>query len=471
VALPQEYLGIGKKIFEKKLNKQEGFELLPTTGIAKIWKNEQMIDVKVYKVDVKCLRFNHGNGRLEPFIKSYIAKNNHPKDFFETNDMEDWEKQKILYDLLKNNPQRDETYQKFAKGEKPDKSLPIISTPGGRVINGNQRLSVFKELHSSDPNKFHYLGHMYVGILPSYGSAEDEEALENKEQMDQLVASQFDWIQNSLRYRRKASNGWMPEKIAAYYNQKISTVKRDKQSLDIADEYLKFRGEPGDYSRLYNKNFKGEQIITGLHSLCHNAKNIKNEKQRLLLKRLAFNLIDNDLAGTSMSGWNTLGKLCPLIQEINNEPWMQKQYNVSYDGKKWVDYDSNIIETSTVPKTTSPLFEPIKKVKIKKKESTKDPIQIKLESLESVEGSEGNIGKTIVNITKIITEDKKENEKMKKEKDFSKKGLNEIDSKLEKIIKNLVLPEVNITGFSEMLEKIDKKIDTVKQIIAKHGEL
>jgi hypothetical protein len=202
MTLADPYFGITSPEFEDKYKDGESKSTFTVP-----WKGRN-VDLNVILVDIKDLRYNHNNGRLKPNLSQYLAGHGDKKDISELEiDVAATDWQKELHGFLCSNKERREAYDFFSKGTQQPTQNPLVSSSDGRVINGNQRLSVFRELHSSDPTKYAHLSHAYVAILNESDNHDEEEKLENFFQSEELDTADFDWIQNGLRDREKINAG------------------------------------------------------------------------------------------------------------------------------------------------------------------------------------------------------------------------------------------------------------------------
>jgi hypothetical protein len=200
--VPDEYLGVSPDAFEEYLNELDS----PTHTFPIRWRGQDT-NIPVFLIDVKKPRYNHKNGRILPHILQYCAEQGYAGDYFEKNDPSTTENQDLFDGFIAGNPQRAECYASFTSGMLPAYTEPLISTRNGRIINGNQRLSTFRELHNENAADYDQLSHVWVAFLPDDGPEVDLESeyrrLERRLQEGGVLDhQQFDWIQTGLNRRR-----------------------------------------------------------------------------------------------------------------------------------------------------------------------------------------------------------------------------------------------------------------------------
>ena len=139
IGLDDSNLGLGptafKNMFQNLDAKEEGSYSL-------VWKGQQ-VKLPIYLISIKTLRYNLFNTRVKPHLQQYIAENNYPEDYFAELDKDCVTTQRLINSFLSKNPDRKEALDYFTKGNKQVVQEPLIATPDGRLINGNQRLCCY----------------------------------------------------------------------------------------------------------------------------------------------------------------------------------------------------------------------------------------------------------------------------------------------------------------------------------------
>ena len=264
MTLPDEYFGVSEDAFREYMQEQEQLHAFPTK-----WQG-QSIDLPVYRIDVTKPRYNHKNGRIIDSILEYCSGQSIDTDYFEQNDPSSTENQKIFYGFIEKNPQRDNAFNAFKVGMIPSYTDPLVCTPDGRIINGNQRLSVFRELFHDNERTYEHLSHIWVAILPENGTEVDYRRLERRLQEGGVLDHEvFDWIQTGLNRRRDLEEGDTPENIAEWANTTVEEVTESVRKIDIVDLYLEYQGTPGAYYtiRLQNHTQSVIELDNGMKKL------------------------------------------------------------------------------------------------------------------------------------------------------------------------------------------------------------
>ena len=234
-------------------------------------------------ISIKHLRYNLFNTRVKPHLEQYnISENGRPQDYFDKIDKDCTTTQRLIHTFLSKNPDRKEALKYFRDGNEQVVQEPLISTPDGRLINGNQRLCCYRELYSKDPGKFAHLQTAYVAFLPDNGTYEEERDLEATFQDTKLLGSMFDWIQQGL---------WLIEledltaaQIGKIIGKNESEVKSHIHRIQLAEEFLESIGKPRHWVELRDEMNLTQAFKTLQSELVPNLKTKCNDK----LKKIAF---------------------------------------------------------------------------------------------------------------------------------------------------------------------------------------
>jgi hypothetical protein len=209
-----------------------------------------------------------------PHVLHYCAELGFYYFYFQQNDPSTIENQGIFDGFIAGNAQRAECYASFNSGLRPAYTDPLISTRNGRIINGNQRISTFRELNHGNAVDFDHLSYIYVAFLPDDGAEEELEVeyrrLERRLQEGGVLEHEsFDWIQTGLNRRRDLEEGDDVEAIAAWAQVTEAEVRKSIDYIQIVDLYLEFLGTPGAYNTIRSQNHLQavQEVNTGMNRL------------------------------------------------------------------------------------------------------------------------------------------------------------------------------------------------------------
>ena len=267
MTLPDEYLGLSPDAFEEYMN---GFDFdRPEHTFPLRWMGVPQ-DIPVFRIDIKNLRYNHRNGRIKPHVYEYCGEQGFDRNYFDEEDPSTTDNQRLFDGFIANDQQRQECYASFSGGMIPVYTDPLISTRDGRIINGNQRLSTFRELHYGNDVDYEHLSHAWVAFLPEGGQESDYRRLERKLQEGGVLGDvKFDWIQTGLNRRDDLEDGDSVESIARWAGELEEEVSKSIDLISIVDLYLEYLGVPGHYNTLRSQNHRQSilEMSTGMNKL------------------------------------------------------------------------------------------------------------------------------------------------------------------------------------------------------------
>ena len=278
--LPDDAFGLGPTNF-LQMRKSLGQD--PISKFDTKWKGKPII-VDVYQISIKDLRYNLNNTRVLPHLREHVARNGLPKDHFEKIDKDSLSTQKLIDKFLRKNEDRKEAFKFFKKLEnRPEIQSPLVSTPDGRILNGNQRLCVFRELYFGDNKKYSHLQTAYVAFLPDNGTTSDERDLEAIYQDKELGSRSFDWIQAGLDADEKLKSGISAASLATTLGITESEMLGRIGTIQLAREFLIYM-EMEDYWQ----TLRGMNLLQAFKTLNGHMKAEKDFTRRNALKDISF---------------------------------------------------------------------------------------------------------------------------------------------------------------------------------------
>ena len=262
------------------------------------WRS-QIEHLRVYRIPISdegvmTLRWNHRNGRIRDQIRERCSKMGVNLEDYFMQDFTQSSLQKTLESILKNESQRKVALKQFKDGLKPDYNKALLVTHEGRIINGNQRYCIFKELVESDPDQFEDLSFVYVAVLPEDGREKDYRRLEIRAQENELPGAQFDWIQKGLTRRDEVEDKMFTvSEIAAYAGETESEITRSIAMIELVDLYLTYIGKEG----LYHGEIRKKKLLQAFKEVengINKLENLISTDNELLVKEFtddAWNLM------------------------------------------------------------------------------------------------------------------------------------------------------------------------------------
>ncbi len=198
------------------------------------------IEAPVVRVDQSMLAYRADNGRL---ISELVARGASRVQGEGEN------QQALLHELLLDKA-RDPDGPIYVELERHAKQTePLLVTAAGLVVNGNRRLASMRELWASDPGRFGSFERISVAVLPEGLSADDIEYIEAALQLAPDLKLDYSWINRRLKLRDHVEHLGLDRDalLAAYRFDDASAIDRELAELALAERYLRYCGEPGNF--------------------------------------------------------------------------------------------------------------------------------------------------------------------------------------------------------------------------------
>jgi len=138
---------------------------------------------------------------------------------------------------------------------------PLILDENGFVINGNRRLSTWRDLLFNDPSKYPHFRYIDVVILPHCDEREIDR-LEARLQIAKDIKADYSWdtFANML-YQKREKDGFSNAELALLYDIKESQVTEYLDMRQNAVDYLKSRGKANMWSEVSDKDFAFRKLV------------------------------------------------------------------------------------------------------------------------------------------------------------------------------------------------------------------
>jgi hypothetical protein len=392
------------------------------------WKGQNK-KLPIYMISVKHLRYNLFNTRVKPHLEQYISENNHSKDYFENIDKDCTTTQRLIHTFLSKNPDRKDALKYFRDGNEQVVQEPLIATPDGRLINGNQRLCCYRELYSKDPGKFAHLQTAYVAFLPDNGSYKEERDLEATFQDTKLLGSMFDWVQQGL---------WLVEKLedltAAQIGKIIGKNENDIKShihrIQLANEFLEGIGKPRHWVELRDEM----NLTQAFKTLQSELTKLKTKAQRDKLKKIAFKIMEDPDTATKGKGISVhllIGKAAKRLGKVKVKSIPKPQTP-----------DTGELDPLLTPLDDSP----------KPSDPADDENSIDIDSMNADE---------LTDLIQDIDKTEVDRQKAKNEKAYGEKQLKAAVTSLDNIINNW--DNIDKKGLKSLVNKAMARLEKIKE--------
>ena len=293
-----ELTAFGASYFERKGDIEKKIKISDESYSLEFMGKYQKIPIIEVRIDLPVYRLN--NGRTKSFQKEYLAT--HPKvdkDLF-LRDHDSIEAQKAQHQILMDLADEENLLRSFRQGDL-QQTEPLISTIDGVVVNGNRRLSVWRELFHSDKKKYKYFETIKLAVLPDC----DERAirdLEKRLQVQNPMKADYHWHTLALMASEDIEQGVSQKKVAESFGKSVQQINTMIECRQYAETYLLAIDKPEQWS-IVDKNMHAfDQMVKG-------RKKLEGSGKKELFEILAFTFID------SSKNEGRLYELIPSISE------------------------------------------------------------------------------------------------------------------------------------------------------------
>jgi len=267
-------------------------------------------------VPINLLMYRLENGRTLSLQDEHIALNpDLPEDFFsrDSNSPEAQYAQHTL--LMKLNESKDIIKTFRDTDNEQDESLIITNT--GYVVNGNRRLSCWRQLYYEDKKTFKHFEYIRVTVLPEA----DENAIEKLEadlQIAPEIKEDYLWhAEARMIQRRIERHGEDIDDVAALYRLKRKDVEHRLEMLHYASEYLKKNNWDRQWSRLDKDLYAFDQFVK-------ERKRITDPVEKSIFESLTFASITTGASGSTEGRIyakipDIRKHLIPIVEAVANE--------------------------------------------------------------------------------------------------------------------------------------------------------
>ena len=248
-------------------------------------------DIPIIRVPIELPKYRMTNGRTSSLQYEYLAKNPSVRQDLFSGDPELWDAQEAQHSLLLQYAEQS-NLQGYFQNTSNRQVEPLLLDENGFVVNGNRRLSVWRELLFRFPEKFGHFSHVDVAVLP-HSSERDIDRLEVKLQIEEDIQADYVWHAHAnMMLAQQKRDGFSNKELAELHGLKNENkVVEIFDMLTYADEYLRSRGKANFWSLVTEHEYAFRKIVTSRSKIG----GIGNQE---VFKQAAFSLIDKpDEAG------------------------------------------------------------------------------------------------------------------------------------------------------------------------------
>jgi hypothetical protein len=257
----------------------------PTGATTRIVFRGKTVDLPIISVPIELPKYRMANGRTVSLQAEYLAKNPGSRQDMFSGDPELWDAQEVQHHLLLQYAEQSRLQEYFE--DTTNKQVePILLDENGFVVNGNRRLSTWRELLFTTPEKYGHFRHLDVAVLP-HCTERDIDRLEVKLQIEQDIQADYIWHAHAnMMLAQQKRDGFSNKELAELHRMKEGKVQELFDMRAYADEYLRSRGKANIWSLVTEHEFAFRKIVSSRPKI----NGIGNQE---IFKQAAYALIDN----------------------------------------------------------------------------------------------------------------------------------------------------------------------------------
>ncbi|HEY4201700.1 MAG TPA: hypothetical protein VGM83_14195 [Devosiaceae bacterium] len=228
------------------------------------------------------------NGRTASLQVEHLAMNSDLRADLFFGDPEMWDAQEAQHGLLLRLSRQSELDQYFA--DPAHKQVePLLLDQDGFAVNGNRRLSAWRELLYGDASKYGHFEHIEVVVLP-HATEKDINRLEAQLQIEKDIRADYSWdAQANMMLAKRDRDGIEAAELCILYKMKESELAQLLDMQSYADEYLRSRGKANMWSEVSGQEHTFQRLVQSRSRL-------SGVGRKEVFKEAAFALIDEPAA-------------------------------------------------------------------------------------------------------------------------------------------------------------------------------
>lgn len=431
--LPQNPTG-SRFGWPKPLRTEEFKKLLATASGAttRIVFQGKAVDIDIIRVPIELPKYRMTNGRTVSLQAEHLAKNPKCRQDLFIGDPELWDAQEAQHNLLLQYAKQS-NLQDYFEDTANTQVDPILLDENGFVVNGNRRLSTWRELLFKLPEKYGHFRHIDVAVLP-HCTERDIDRLEVKLQIEQDIQADYIWHAHAnMMLAQQKRDGFGNKELAELHRMKESKVLELFDMRAYADEYLRSRGKANIWSLVTEHEFAFRKIVSSRPKIA----GIGNQE---VFKQAAYALIDKpEEAGGRL--YEAIPAIMVSLDQVKDK--LQQEFEVAP-----VAEDpglEGLFGGATIVAGETPLDMPLAKVMQKPENADK--------------------------ARKIIVEVIESQRQLKKDSENSGYLLDccaKAQALLAAAVKDGLRPESKLSGVAKQLDQIQAQAEKIRKFIEQH---
>lgn len=258
---------------------------LATSRVVFQGKNQ---DLPIIRIPIDLPKYRLANGRTASLQVEHLALNPDLRPELFTGDPEMWDAQEVQHELLLKLGRLSELDDYF---ENPAHQQidPLLLDEEGFVVNGNRRLSMWRQLLHEEPQKYGHFEHIEVVVLP-HATEKDLNRLEAQLQIEKDIRADYSWdAQANMMIAKMERDGIKAEELCKLYKMKDTEFAQLIDMRSYADEYLRSRNKANRWSEVSGQEHTFQRLVQSRAKL-------SGVGRKEIFKEAAFALIDDPTA-------------------------------------------------------------------------------------------------------------------------------------------------------------------------------
>lgn len=254
------------------------------TGSTRIVFLGENRDFPIIRIPIGLPKYRLENGRTASLQAEALARDTTLRRDLFTGDPELWESQEAQHKLLLQLSKQSDL-DKYFEDISNSQVDAILLDENGFVVNGNRRLSTWRELVHKDSKKYARFAYVDVSVLP-HCSDREIDLLEATMQIEKDIKADYNWdAQANMMLAKQKRDKLSNKELSDIYKMKEPQVEELLDMRAYADEYLRSRGQSDLWSLVSDQQFGFRRLVEGRRRMA-------GLGDQELFKQAAFVLID-----------------------------------------------------------------------------------------------------------------------------------------------------------------------------------
>lgn len=216
--------------------------------------------LNVIRIPIDLPKYRMGNGRTVSLQEEHLARNPSLRADLFSGDAELLDAQEAQHNILIDLGGLS-SLRKYFEDTRNVQEGPLVLDENGFVINGNRRLSTWRDLFFTDATKYSHFRYIDAVILPHCDDREIDR-LEARLQIAKDIKADYSWdtFANML-YQKREKDGFSNAELAHLYDMKESQVTEYLDMRQNAVDYLRSRGKSNMWSEVSDKDYAFRKLV------------------------------------------------------------------------------------------------------------------------------------------------------------------------------------------------------------------